>query len=302
MYMVVDLSGGPDAASYPVSYMTTVPPGGWTDEYKTTKLVLRRIPAGTFTMGSPRSEWGHYSTRENQRDVTLTRDFYIGVFEVTQRQWERVMGDWPSHFENEDCRDMRPLERRSWNDIRGGSWPGDPPGSGKPGMGTFMQRISARTGVSFDLPTEAQWEYACRAGTTTALNSGRNLTDTGACRNMARVGRYKYNNPGGYLKSSSVSDGGTAKVGSYLPNAWGLYDMHGNVMEWCLDWYEEMLEETTDPAGVAAGIRRVIRGGGWCSIARSCRSASREQLHPRSRRSTRGFRLSWTLPREVAGS
>ena len=291
LYMVIDLSGGPNAGIYPVSYLNAVPAGGWTDEYKTTKLVLRRIPAGSFTMGSPEGELGRWAAREAQRGVTLTKDFYIGVFEVTQKQWERVMGDWPSWFNNASFRETRPLEQRSWNDIRGGTWPG-----GQPGAGTFMQRISERTGQAFDLPTESQWEYACRAGTTTALNSGKNLTGTESCPNMAEVGRYWYNGGSGYSQGGDTSVG-TAKVGSYPPNAWGLYDMHGNVSEWCLDWYVAAPPGTVDPVGAASGSYRVGRGGGWLSDASYCRSAYRINYDaPDDRYFNRGFRISRTLP------
>ncbi len=290
-YLVIDLSAGSGATNYPVSYLDAVPAGGWTDEYKTTKLVMRRIPAGTFTMGSPTGELGR-SSSETQHQVTLTKDFYIGVFEVTQKQWERVMGDWPSYFNNTTYRETRPLEQRSWNDIRGGTWPG-----GSPGGSTFMGRIRTRTGLNFDLPTESQWEYACRANTTTALNSGQNLTSTGSDPAMDVLGRYYYNHPGGYSSSSSVStDGGTAAVGSYQANAWGLYDMHGNVWEWCLDWYGTYPGTVSDPSGAASGSGRVRRGGSWGNSARYCRSAYRYNNNPDFRYSYLGFRLARALP------
>ena len=121
--MVIDLSGGPSATSYPVSYLNGVPDGGWTDEYKTTKLVLRRIEPGTFTMGSPTGEIGRYADRETQREVTLTRAYYIGVFETTQRQWELVMGSSPSQYAGA----LRPVESVSYEMIRGDNigagWP-----------------------------------------------------------------------------------------------------------------------------------------------------------------------------------
>jgi formylglycine-generating enzyme required for sulfatase activity len=288
-YLIVDLAGGPSATSYPVSYAATPPTDGGIDAYKTTKLVLRRIPAGAFSMGSPTNELGR-GDDETQHSVTLTKDFYIGVFEVTQKQWERVTGDWPSYFNNAAYSDSRPVEQRSWDDVRGGTWPG-----GGPGAGTFMQRISARTGLAFDLPTEAQWEYACRAGTTTALNSGKNLTDTTNCPNMAEVGRY-WHNGGSTSNQGGDTSGGTAKVGSYQPNAWGLYDMHGNVWEWCLDWYETYPGDESDPSGAASGSYRVSRGGGWSSSAGGCRSANRFSGRPGSRYIYFGFRVSMTLP------
>jgi formylglycine-generating enzyme required for sulfatase activity len=302
-YLVIDLSAGPSASSYPVSYMSAVPTGGWTDEHKTTRLVMRRIPAGTFTMGSPPGEVGRFDDREAQRQVTLTKDYYMGVFQVTQRQWELVMGNKPSHFNNASYYASRPVEKVSYHDIRenaAGNSAISPnwPQSSSVGASSFVGKLRAKTGLTtLDLPTEAQWERAARAGTGTALNSGKNLTNTGSCPNMAEVGRYQVNHPGGYSSSSGVStDGGTAKVGTYDPNAWGLYDMHGNVWEWCLDWYETYHATTTDPVGAASGSSRVRRGGCWDSFAEYCRSAYRLSLPPSFRYYIFGFRLSMTLP------
>jgi hypothetical protein len=213
MYLAVDLSAGPEATSYPVSYFAEIPVGGWTDEYKTTKLVLRRIPAGTFTMGSPEGELGRDSSCEAQHQVTLTKDFYVGVFEVTQKQWERVMGNWPSYFYNESCRDTRPVEKVGYNDIRGSvagsGWPANNAVDGD----SFLGRLREKTGLAFDLPTEAQWEYACRAGTTTALNSGKNLTSVYG-GGLGEVGRYEFNGGEGSTPGGNTSVG-TNKVGSY---------------------------------------------------------------------------------------
>lgn len=300
LYMVVDLSGGPSASSYPVSYLSAVPSGGWGDEYKTTKLVMRKITHGTFTMGSPTNELGRDSD-EPQHAVTLTKDFYIGVFEVTQKQWERVMGNWPSYFYNATYRDSRPVEQVSYYDIRENpansaispNWPA----SSQVHADSFMGKLRSKTGLStFDLPTEAQWEYACRAGTTTALNSGYNLTSTGADAHMAEVGRYWYNGGSGYSSGGDTSVG-SAKVGSYLPNAWGLFDMHGNVWEWCLDWYESAPAGALDPPGAASGSYRVLRGGCWDFYARGCRSAYRfSNFYPGCRSYYCGFRPARTLP------
>jgi len=295
-YLVVVLSTGSEATSYPVSSLAEIPAGGWTDEYKTTKLVLRKIPAGTFTMGSPANELGRDSD-ETQHPVTLTKDFYVGVFEVTQKQWERVMGVWPSYFTNANYRDSRPVEQVSYEDIRGSSAGAGWPANNAVDADSFLGRLRAKTGLTFDLPTEAQWEYACRAGTTTALNSGKNLTSTGSCPNMSEVGRYWYNGGSGYSSGGDTS-GGTAKVGSYLPNQWGLYDMHGNVWEWCLDWYQSELGSSaqTDPWGAAGGSDRVIRGGSWIIPAWSCRSAFRGGYWPSYRLYYLGFRLVRAVP------
>ena len=295
LYLVIDLSGGPDAASYPISYLGAEPQGGWTDEYKTTKLVLRRIQPGTFTMGSPSDETGRNSG-EMQHEVTISEPFYMGVFEVTQKQYELVTGNKPSYFSNSTCYESRPVEQVSWNDIRGNSSTYNWPGSSEVDATTFMGKLRAKTGgTTLDLPTEAVWEYACRAGTTTAFNNDTNLGSTSSSdTTMNTLGRYLYN--GGQNYSSSCTEvAGTAKVGSYLPNAWGLYDMHGNVWEWCLDWYGNYATGAqTDPVGAASGSYRVLRGGNWENYARSCRSAYRNFYYPWDRKFYRGdlgFRL-----------
>ncbi|MEI6149779.1 MAG: formylglycine-generating enzyme family protein, partial [bacterium] len=303
-YLVVDLSGGPSASNYPVGYLSGVPTGGWTDEYKTTKLVLRKIPAGTFVMGSPTNELGRYD-HETQHTVTVSRAYYLGIFEVTQRQWELVMGNRPSYLTNATCYATRPVEQVSYYDIRESTnnramnptWPA----TNAVHADSFMGRLRAKTGVTgFDLPTESQWEYACRAGTTTALNSGYNLTNPTNDAQMNFVGRY-YDNSG--ARGSSASRGwetnhGTAAVGTYQANAWGLYDMHGNVWEWCLDLYGPYLGTETDPKGAASGSGRVFRGGCWGCNAGGCRSADRygNGGGPSFRNGYVGFRAARTLP------
>jgi formylglycine-generating enzyme required for sulfatase activity len=284
LYLVINLSGGPSAATYPVTYLANMPAGGWPDEYKTEKLVMRKISAGTFTMGSPDNERGRLPG-ETQHLVTLTKDFYIGVFEVTQRQWELVMSNRPSYFNDSEYYAARPVEQVSYEDIRGSSAGAGWPGANAVDAASFMGKLRAKTGLAtFDLPAEAQAEYACRAGTTTALNSGKNLTDAITCPNVAEVGRYTYNGAG------------TAKVGSYLPNAWGLYDMHGNVWEWCLDWYGEYTGETADPDGPESGSVRMMRGGSYGNSAWLCRSAYRYSRIPSDRNTNNGLRVVWNLP------
>ena len=284
LYMVVDLSGGTSASSYPVSYLADVPQGGWTDEYKTTKLVLRKIEPGTFTMGSPSNETGRSGT-EDQHQVTLTKAFYIGVFEATQKQYELVM-DWN---ESEYKGDARPVEKRAYVDLRGSG--ADWPTSSGVTAGSFFGVLQAKTGFSFDLPTEAQWEYACRAETTTALNSGKNLSDPTACSEMNEVGRY----------SGNKGTGEHAVVGSYLPNSWGLYDMHGSVWEWCLDYLKLNLgtAAVTDPKGPTSGESynnyRVFKGGAWNMAAGQCRSARRSGSAYNSIGDNVGFRVALTL-------
>jgi formylglycine-generating enzyme required for sulfatase activity len=289
-YLVIDLSAGSSATTYPVSQLAGVPEGGWSDEYKTTKIVLKRIRAGSFTMGSPDAELGH-RTDEAIFPVSLSQDFYIGLFEVTQRQWERVMGSWPSYFNNVSYRESRPVEKVSYETIRGADWQGvDWPASGNVGPNSFMGRLRTRTGRMFDLPTEAQWEYAARAATTTALNSGSNLTSTDNCPNMAEVGRY-WHNGGSSSGADSTTANGTAKAGSYRVNAWGLYDMHGNVYEWCLDWYGSYPTSGSDPKGALTGTGRVFRSGSWVERAGYCRAASRLYIAANSTYNFLGLRV-----------
>ena len=294
LYLVVDLSGGTSASNYPVSYLSGVPSDGWTDEYKTTKLVMRRIPAGTFTMGSPSGELSR-SDDERQHRVTLTKDFYIGVFEVTQRQWELVMGNRPSYFSNTTYYQTRPVEQVTYSDIRGYSAGTHWPANDAVDAESFMGRLRAKTGLAtLDLPTESQWEYACRAGTGTALNSGKNLTVIGNCPNVSEVGRYWHNGGSGESQDCAPNTG-TAPAGSYLPNAWGLYDMHGNVDEWCLDWCETYPEVAQDPGGAPAGTSRVMRGGSFISLAWGCRSAGRSVCGQDCRCIDAGFRVARIL-------
>ena len=287
LYAVVDLSDGPNAESYPVRY-STIGPDLSDDTCRTTELWLRKISAGTFIMGSPEDELGRGSIDMAQHKVTLTQDYYIGVFECTQKQWELVMGSNPSQQKGA----CRPVEI-SYDKIRGTS---ETAGAGWPAYGhtvdstSFMGVLQQKTGLVFDLPTEAQWEYACRAGTTTALNSGKNLTNAGQDDAMDEVGRYGYNDSdgkGGYSQHTTV--------GSYLPNAWGLYDMHGNIEEWCLDWGGASIISTadeTDPVGPSSGTERVNRGGVWSVIAGGCRSASRSETASSSDYNYWGFRVA----------
>jgi formylglycine-generating enzyme required for sulfatase activity len=297
LYMVIDLSGGTNATVYPVGYLSEVPEGGWTDEHRTTKLVLRLIPRGTFTMGSPPSELGH-AIDEVQREVTLTSDYYMGIFEVTQRQWALVMGTWPSCFTNTTCRDSHPVAQVSYYEIRenplpvmdqsskGGAIAPNWPQSAQAHSGSFVGKLRAKTGVSaLDLPTEAQWERTCRAGTTTALNNGKDLTSTTNCQNLSQLGHY-------WGDTDAIT---TAMVGSYLPNAWGLYDMHGNVLEYCLDWYSAQPPGTTDPVGALWSTCRVMRGGSWGSEAMSCRSASRSRMRQHNGYFHTGLRIACSI-------
>lgn len=264
-YCVIDLSGGPTAVNYPVSYLSDIPSGNWTYEYKTTKLVLRRIPAGTFIMGSDQAN--------ESRRVTLTRPFYMGVFEVTQKQWELVMGSWPgwSPASSYGRGDAYPAYYVSYDDIRGSSSGARWPASSAVDASSFLGRLHAKTGLDFDLPTEAQWEYACRAGTAATYYWGDAMD-------------------GAYAWYSSNSGSKTHPVGTREPNAWGLYDMSGNVWEWCRDW-RGTLAYGTDPVGSASGSHRVKRGGSWSNNSDYCTSSNRFDYDPSSWNDLNGFRL-----------
>ena len=285
-YIVINLAPGPSAPLYPWRYAIAGPDLN-DPACKTTELWLRKIPAGTFMMGTPAGEPGYGSVGFHQHPVTLTQDFYAGIFTVTQKQWERVMGTTPSELAG----DARPVERVSYDMIRGPTLGAQWPASGDVDATSFMGKLRAKTPFLFDLPTDAQWEYACRAGTTTALNSGKNVAEWNSYdANMAEVGRFEFNR-NDFKGSYAYTD--HTVVGLYLENAWGLYDMHGNVWEYCLDWHQADLgtEAVEDPKGPPSGDRVVIRGGSYEATVFYCRSAHRE-AHPRNyaEHNNKGFR------------
>jgi formylglycine-generating enzyme required for sulfatase activity len=225
------------------------------------------IKPGTFMMGSPASEVGRYDD-ETQHQVTLTRGFYMQTTEVTQGQWRAVMGNNPSYFKN--CGANCPVERVSWNDAK-----------------KFIRKLNQMEGTQkYRLPTEAEWEYAARAGTQTPFSFGRCLSTDQA--------NYHGKNPmTGCAKGEYRNQ--TIRVSSLSPNAWGLYDIYGNVWEWCEDWYGKYpTSSATDPTGPSRGGGRVIRSGCWASTASGCRSASRSSLPPIGEFLYLGFRLART--------
>ncbi len=240
--------------------------------------------------------------------MVLTKAFYAGIYEITQLQWELVMAEWnnSSLWSNSDYKFTRPLEQVAHDKIRGsvaqcgGAWPTN----SNVYADSFMGRLQTKTGLAgFDLPTEAQWEYACRAGTEGVLNDGTvSLTNANADARLDLLGRYVWN--GGKINGTETPDtdctteNATAAVGSYKPNNWSLYDMHGNVMEWCLDWYTPSLgtTEVIDPLGPEEGARRIKRGGSWKEVAENCRSAVRVDGSPSYWADQHGFRLFRTLP------
>ena len=266
LYCMIDLSAGVNATKYPVTYMHEPPSGGFnTDKYKTTKLVLRLIEPGTFIMG------GSYQ-------VTLTKPFYCGLFEVTQKQWEQVMGGNPCSTTSYGKGDSYPVHYVSYNMIRGSSNGAQWPSSSAVDSSSFIGKLRAKTRLSdFDLPMEAQWEYACRAGTTTTYYWGNSMND-------------------GYCWYRSNSSSTTHPVGTKAANGWGLYDMSGNVWEWCLDWSGNLTSGAVDPVGSSSGSFRVFRGGGWSAEAGNCASSCRNGFNPSVDNSSfNGFRIVRTL-------
>ncbi len=269
-YAVVDLSGGVDAKTFPVRYSIT-PPDVADDACRTSNLWLRLVVPGVFAMGTESNALDHGKSNPRHA-VTLTHPYYLGVFSITQAQWELVMGSNPAYHKGAG----RPVECVTYHMIRGAKNGSRWPQEKQVDADAFMGVLQSKTKLPFDLPTEAQWEYACRAGTTTALNNGKELTDATRCSNLNALGRYYHNRDdgrGGYKEHTTV--------GSYEPNAWGFYDMHGNVFEWCLGWHNPYMQDysVTDPVGVYSGIGRNMRGGSWSSPRADYCSSSARTFH-----------------------
>ena len=233
-------------------------------------LKLKWIAAGSFQTGSPSGELGRGSD-ERQHEVTLTQGYWLGAHEVTQAQWQSVMGSNPSKFKGS----RNPVEQVSWEDAM-----------------AFCKKLTEReflagrlpAGWRYTLPTEAQWEYACRAGTRSAFHYGNRLD--------SRMANFDGNYPYGGASTGEYRNK-TVAVGSFQSNAWGLYDMHGNVWEWCSDRYGDYPSgSVVDPTGARSGSVRVNRGGSWFSGARFCRSAIRYGNSPGVRGNDLGFRLA----------
>jgi uncharacterized protein (TIGR02996 family) len=243
---------------------------------------LALISAGSFWMGSPPGEQGRHRDEDPWHRVTISRPFYLGVYPVTQAEYQAVMGHNPSYFcaggegaGQVDKLDTSrfPVEQISWQDAM-----------------HFCNNLSTRlaeqkAGCVYRLPTEAEWEFACRAGTTSMFSFGDELTsDRANINGHGPVGAPT----GAYLER-------TCEVGSYPPNAFGLYDMHGNVWEWCLDWFGERYyakSPAIDPPGARTSRRKVLRGGSWRYGALICRSAYRYRYAPEVRINDYGMRLA----------
>ena len=319
-YMAVDVSAAAQPNTQTYYPAADFVPGGVTNSlYKTTTLLMRKIMAKdvTWTMGSTTLETKRNAAREDTHQVTLTNNYYIGVYEVTQAQWDLVQPSRlaPSYHNNAADRAMRPVEQVCYNEIRNAAnsttentahdWPNDPNPS------SFLGKLRTKTGIDdFDLPSEAQWEFAARAGNgDTKWGDGSGILNADKDENLDLLGRYERD--GGkvqngtsyaYPEQSCGATNGTAIVGSYAPNAWGIYDMHGNVWEWCLDWYADDItahggKVNIDPAtpantlSGASGANRVIRGGSWNVAAGDCRPAYRNNRAPSNRYIYYGFRV-----------
>jgi formylglycine-generating enzyme required for sulfatase activity len=233
-----------------------------------------RIPDGTFTMGSPVNEAGRLDYEGSQHQVTISKAFYMGKYEVTQREYQAVMGTNPSNFKGSSL----PVEQVSWFDAveycnKRSQREGLTPAYTISGTGDSRTVTWDRNASGYRLPTEAEWEYACRAGTSTPYYSGGSVDNAGW--------------------DGSNSGSTTHPVGGKQANAWGLYDMHGNVLEWCWDyWYGSYSSGAqTDPVGASLGTNRMIRSGSWASIAHALRSAYRGSGIPSYRENFLGFRL-----------
>jgi len=304
-------------------------PGGLLEnkDYRTTRLVMRKIPAKgiTWMMGATTNEAQSIVAEEGAHTVTFSANYYMSVFELTQRQWECVAGQyrsWPSYFSNKDVRDMRPLENVCYNEVRTyaivNSTAQEVSGSsatvdsqylypGAPHPSSFLGRLRTFFGgeIAFDLPSEAQWEWACRGGYgRTFWNDGSSIISIDHDTNLDRLARYKWTTASnadqydGIDVTTCGEDDGTAIVGSYEPNGFGLYDMHGNVAEYCLDFKTSDISalngapnangtQLASNPGTAGGMR-VVRGGFWAYPAHPARSGRRLAEWPNVRRGKSG--------------
>jgi formylglycine-generating enzyme required for sulfatase activity len=236
------------------------------------------IPAGAFRMGST----DHAPDEQPSRTVRLSRPFYLGKYEVTQEQYGAVMG---VNFSQSKGNPAKPVEMVSWDEVQ-----------------QFIRQLNAQEGTTaYRLPTEAEWEYAARAGTTTAYSFGNDAGQEGDSRAPLRKSAvYRWDPQGSWVSAelrAAANPRGPDVVGKRQPNAWGLHDMSGNVAEWVHDWYGPYdPAAVTDPQGPASGEQRVVRGGSWQSEAEWCRSSARAHEHPDKRYPTVGFRLLRLIP------
>lgn len=326
-YMAVDISAAAQPETQKYYPAADFVPGGVTNHlYKTTKFLMRKIMAKgvEWTMGSTALETQtRQALREATHQVLLTNNYYIGVYEVTQSQWSQVATNSTAAANFTAEKSMRSMEQVCYNEIRlkansnaaatsdeiaNYSWPKAPHPS------SFLGLLRSKTGLDFDLPSEAQWEFAARAGNgDMKWGDGSAILNLDSDANMGRLGRYLNNSLNSPDASIAPSVGGTAIVGSYEPNSWGVYDMHGNVWEWCLDWYQENIATAQDISGEfyvgrvnidpsdraktlsgESSSWRVTRGGSWLYAAGNCRPAYRRFDTPTNRFTYIGFRVVCT--------
>lgn len=327
-YMVVDISAAAQPNTQKYYPAVEFLPGGILDNtaYRTTKLVMRKIMAKDveWTMGSV-AEAGREAAKEAPHTVSLTNNYYIGVFEVTQTQWALVATNSPnsceSYFTDTASKPMRAKECMAYSEIRqsyrnssysnanscncvdGYEWPNDPAPT------SYLGLLRLKTGIDFDLPSEAQWEFAARAGngegkwgngSAILLTSSYKATDTDS--NLANQARYCYS--GGWLDGATAAfddeergsigaTNGVAVVGSCAPNSWGLYDMHGNAREWCLDNYADNISSLGGMVNTTwSASGNTLRGGSWNDDATKCRSSYRHCEKRELRNRCNGFRLA----------
>jgi formylglycine-generating enzyme required for sulfatase activity len=297
-YIFIDLTTTDSSGNYLVTRSSNLEiiESSVNNSYMTNVIVLKKVIAAgnSFTMGSSHETLSE--SNEAEHTVTFSSNFYMGVYEVTQRQWAYVTNTNPSKFENQ----VRPLETVSYEDLRGDdavySWPN----SDEVDPNSFIGKLREKTGLRLDLPTEAEWEYVCKAGTgdrqDSSNNSYNSLTFSGNLEiesvselsaDLSELGIFFDNNP----REFDVYK--TTFAGMYLPNYWGFYDMHGNVWEWCNDIYEADLGSApvTDPKGASSGDNRTLRGGYYAGSPENTRSASRTSSRPENSSEIFGFRL-----------
>jgi formylglycine-generating enzyme required for sulfatase activity len=251
------------ASHLPIHAQPKVPPKNFTNSMA---MKFAWIPPGDFMMGSPKKE-KERGLNETHHKVTLTKGFYMGVYTVTQEEWQAVMGKNQSFFKGEK---NLPVDTVSWDDCQ-----------------AFIKKLRDKDKKAYRLPTEAEWEYACRAGTKTPFHFGETISTDQANYN----GNFTYGDG-----KKGVNRKKTTPVGSFPANAWGLHDMHGNLWQWCQDWDGEYPQkDVVDPQGADNGKFPVLRGGSWFNGPRDCRSASRLSFDPGYRGQAYGLRVCFCL-------